>query len=122
MRPTVDCQALIFNGLLCQELLIKYFNFILPTCKINVYPIIVCTTHLQNINQIVNISNLDNGMKIQCNELHLFLHFRVRNMKFNNNVIALVFVFILMGWSLLCNSLRPFKNYCAPSNLDITRT
>ena len=30
-----------------------------------------------------------------------------------------VFVFVLMGWSLLPNALRPFKIYCAPPNLDI---
>ena len=27
-----------------------------------------------------------------------------------------------MGWSLLPNALRPFKIYCAPLNLGITRT
>ena len=27
-----------------------------------------------------------------------------------------------MGWSLLPNALRPFKIYCAPPNLGITRT
>ena len=34
----------------------------------------------------------------------------------------IVFVFVLMGWSLLSNALRPFKTYCDPPNLDITRT
>ena len=29
-----------------------------------------------------------------------------------------VFVFVLMGWSLLPNALRPFKIYCAPPNWD----
>ena len=29
------------------------------------------------------------------------------------------FVFVLMGWSLLPNVLRPFKIYCAPPNLGI---
>ena len=35
-----------------------------------------------------------------------------------------VFVFVLMGWSLLLNALRPFKIYCALPNLGrpITRT
>ena len=32
------------------------------------------------------------------------------------------FFFFLMGWSLLPNTLRPFKIYCAPPNLGITRT
>ena len=31
-------------------------------------------------------------------------------------------VFVLMGWSMLPNALRPFKIYCAPVNLGITRT
>ena len=31
------------------------------------------------------------------------------------------FVFVLMGWSLLANALRPF-HICAPSNLGIART
>ena len=34
----------------------------------------------------------------------------------------LYFVFVLMGWSLLPNALRPYKIYCAPSNLCIART
>ena len=34
----------------------------------------------------------------------------------------LVFVFALMGWSLLPNVVRPFKIYCAPPNLGITST
>ena len=29
---------------------------------------------------------------------------------------------VLMGWSLLPNAQRPFKIYCAPPNLGITRT
>ena len=33
-----------------------------------------------------------------------------------------LFVFVLMGWSLLSNALRPFKICCAPSILGITRT
>jgi hypothetical protein len=32
------------------------------------------------------------------------------------------FVFVLMGWSLLPNALRPTKIYYAPPNLGITRT
>ena len=31
-------------------------------------------------------------------------------------------VFVLMGWSLLPNTQRHFKIYCAPPNLGITRT
>ena len=33
-----------------------------------------------------------------------------------------LYCIVLMGWSLLPNSLRPFQIYCAPLNLDITRT
>ena len=33
-----------------------------------------------------------------------------------------LFVFVLMGWSLLPNALRPFQIYYAPPNLGITRT
>ena len=33
-----------------------------------------------------------------------------------------LFAFVFMGWSLLPNAMRPFKIYCAPPNLDITRT
>ena len=33
-----------------------------------------------------------------------------------------LFVFVLMEWSLLPNALWPFKIYCAPPNLGITRT
>ena len=36
--------------------------------------------------------------------------------------LSIVFVFVLMGWSLLPNALQPFKIYCAPLNLSITRT
>ena len=36
--------------------------------------------------------------------------------------ICIVFVFVSMGWSLLPNALRPFRIYCAPPNLGITRT
>ena len=32
---------------------------------------------------------------------------------------SIVFVFVLMGWSLMPNALQPFKIYCAPLNLDI---
>ena len=35
---------------------------------------------------------------------------------------SMVFLFVLMGWSLLPNALRPFQIYCAPPNLGITRT
>ena len=31
-------------------------------------------------------------------------------------------LFVLMGWSLLPNALRPFQIYWAPPNLGITRT
>ena len=33
-----------------------------------------------------------------------------------------VFVFVLMWWSLIPNTLRPFQISCAPPNLGITRT
>ena len=33
-----------------------------------------------------------------------------------------LFAFVLMGWSLLPNALRPFRVYCAPPNLGITKT
>ena len=33
-----------------------------------------------------------------------------------------LFVFVLMGWSLLPNALRPFQIYCTPPNLRIART
>ena len=36
--------------------------------------------------------------------------------------VVFVFVFVLMGWSLLPNALRPFKIYCAPPKLRITMT
>jgi hypothetical protein len=36
--------------------------------------------------------------------------------------VMFVFVFVLMGWSLLPNALRPFKIYCAPPNFGIIRT
>ena len=32
---------------------------------------------------------------------------------------CIVFVFVLMGWSLLPNALRPFKIYCAPPKLAL---
>ena len=32
---------------------------------------------------------------------------------------CIVLVFVLMGWSLLPNTLIPFKIYCAPPNLGI---
>ena len=35
---------------------------------------------------------------------------------------VLVFIFVLMEWSLLPNALRHFQIYCAPPNLRITRT
>ena len=35
------------------------------------------------------------------------------------NFILYFFVFVLMGWSLLLNALRPFQIYCAPPNLSI---
>ena len=34
--------------------------------------------------------------------------------------IVFVFLFILMGWSLQPNALRPFQIYCAPPNLSST--
>ena len=37
-------------------------------------------------------------------------------------LVFFFFVFVLMGWLLLPNPLRPFKIYCAPPNLGITRT
>ena len=37
-------------------------------------------------------------------------------------ILYLYFVFVLKGWSLLPNALRPFKIYCAPPNLGIPRT
>ena len=36
--------------------------------------------------------------------------------------IVLYFVFVLMGWLLLPNALRPFRIHCGPLNLSITRT
>ena len=36
--------------------------------------------------------------------------------------LLLLLVFVLMGWSLLPNALLPFKIYCDPPNLGITRT
>ena len=36
--------------------------------------------------------------------------------------ILYIFIYVLMGWSLLPNALRPFKIYCDPPNLGITRT
>ena len=33
-----------------------------------------------------------------------------------------IFVFVLMGWSLLPNALQPFQTYCAHPNLGITKT
>ena len=39
-----------------------------------------------------------------------------------SEAFLIVFVFVLIGWSLLLNALRPFKIYCAPPNLGITRT
>ena len=38
------------------------------------------------------------------------------------SVPTCIIVFLLMGWSSLPNALRPFKIYCAPPNLGITRT
>ena len=37
-------------------------------------------------------------------------------------IVLYCIVFVLMGWSLLPNALRPFQIYCAPLNLGITRT
>ena len=33
-----------------------------------------------------------------------------------------LYLYLLKEWSLLPNALRPFKIYCAPPNLGITRT
>ena len=35
------------------------------------------------------------------------------------DVVIVLFVFVLMGWSLLPNAMRPFKIYYAPPNLVI---
>ena len=35
-------------------------------------------------------------------------------------ILAYWLVFVLMGWSLLPNALRPFQIYCAPPNLVIS--
>ena len=39
----------------------------------------------------------------------------------DNIKMDLVFVFVLMGWSLLPNALRPFQIYCAPPNSGFLR-
>ena len=39
--------------------------------------------------------------------------------KASSRLVYLVFVFVLMGWSLLPNALRPFEIYCGPPNLGI---
>ena len=44
-------------------------------------------------------------------------------MRENNRLtICIVFIFVLMGWSLLPNALRTIKIYCAHPNLGITGT
>ena len=53
--------------------------------------------------------------------MHNSFYFNWNLAWFLNNLLF-VFVFVLMGWSLLPNSLRPFQIYCAPPNLGITRT
>ena len=48
----------------------------------------------------------------------------LQNRSFTKGVLHFLYciVFVLLGWSLLPNALRPFKIYCAPPNLGITRT
>ena len=46
---------------------------------------------------------------------NIFYHFTFPGFLF-------ILIFVLMGWSLLPNALRPFKIYCAPPTLGITRT
>ena len=80
--------------------------------------------------------------KQQLLELKNILHsaFRLRDILiltfvYNNVLLFLIikllhsgymaifyFVFVLMGGSLLPNALRPFRIYCAPTNLGITRS
>jgi hypothetical protein len=36
--------------------------------------------------------------------------------------VVFCILFVLIGWSLLPNALRPFQIYCAPPKLGITRT
>ena len=54
-----------------------------------------------------------------------FCNYEIRLIHTNNLkmfYLYLFFFYFFMGWSLLPNALRPFKIYCAPPNLSITRT
>ena len=44
-----------------------------------------------------------------------------RNASLKLPCVVFVFFICLMGWPLLPNALRPFKIYCAPPNVGITR-
>ena len=86
----------LFMGIINEPSMSPYFSGL--TSKINYYNIIWLKGR-----------NYTNGTLLNVTVVSTMIFF-------------LYFVFVLTGWSLLPNALRPFKIYCAPLNLGITRT
>ena len=85
-------------------------------CKLYMLPIStgVDILHLQEWPKVCSVASIHNYI---FQVLFLFCIIIIRRSRGN-----LVFLFVVMGWSLLPNALRPFMIYCAPPNLGITRT
>ena len=54
--------------------------------------------------------------------LHPHSHLSSAQIFVSGSCFQIPLCIVLMGWSLLSNALQPFQIYCAPTNLDITRT